>query len=100
MDSEGKGGGGMTIDEILGPILNAGRTLRLEDSVKTLASWDSLRQLDVILAIGDVLGRDLTAGEIESLNSIANIVHFLHRMGLEVEVDATGIVADRSSHSN
>jgi acyl carrier protein len=100
MDSERKGGASMTIDEILDPILNAGRMLRLEDSVKTLSSWDSLRQLDVILAIGDVLGRDLTAAEIESLNSIASIVRFLGSMGLEVEVDATGIDADRSSHSN
>jgi acyl carrier protein len=75
----------MTIDELLGPILQAGRPLTLKDSTDTLPSWDSARQVEVILAVEEAVGRDLTAIEIDRLKSIYSIVELLRASGIDVE---------------
>ncbi len=78
----------MNIDNILGPILQAGRPLRLDDSIETLSTWDSARQVEVILAVEEAARRDLTAVEIESMVSIRSIVQLLRNSGIAVEVDS------------
>jgi acyl carrier protein len=76
----------MTIDEILAPILRVQRPLALEDAVGLLPHWDSARHVDVILAVEEAAGVDLTAAEIERLRSIRDIVNLLREHGVEVEV--------------
>ncbi len=76
----------MRIDDILGSILQAGRALTMKDSADTVSTWDSARQVEVVLAVEDALGRDLTVNEVKSLTSIQNIVSLLRSNGVQVEV--------------
>jgi acyl carrier protein len=76
----------MNIDDLLGPILQAQRRLKLDDSVETLPSWDSTRQIDVILAVEEALGSDLTTSEIDRLKSIRDVVELFRTRGIQVEV--------------
>jgi acyl carrier protein len=76
----------MNIDDLLGPILQAQRPLKPDDSVETLPSWDSTRQIDVILAVEEALGSDLTTSEIDRLKSIRDVVELFRARGIQVRV--------------
>lgn len=76
----------MNIDDLLGPILQARRPLRLDDSVETLPSWDSTKQVDIILAVEEALGADLTPPEIDRLKSIKDIVELFRTRGVDMTV--------------
>jgi acyl carrier protein len=74
----------VTIDEFLQPILNTTQPLRLEDSPLTIATWDSLAQLNLITAIEDTIGGELTTNEVVSLKSVAAVLKVCNARGLEL----------------
>jgi acyl carrier protein len=76
----------MNIDDLLGPILQVQRHLKLDDSVETLPSWDSTRQVDVILAVEEALGSDLTTSEIDRLKSIRDVLELFRARGIQAEI--------------
>lgn len=76
----------MNIDDLLGPILQAERPLRLDDSVENLPSWDSTKQVDVIFAVEEALGSDLTTSEIDRLRSVRDIVELFRTRGVKLAV--------------
>lgn len=72
---------------MLGPVFpELERPLQADDSPLTLAAWDSVRQVDVVLAVEDAFGIGLTTAEIESLRSVGALVEILRRRRLDVEV--------------
>jgi hypothetical protein len=76
----------MSLDDILGPILEAGRPLLLDDSPQTIPTWDSVRQVEVVLAVEEALGCDLTADEIGRMDSIRRIVAVAQARGVAFAV--------------
>jgi acyl carrier protein len=76
----------MNLDDLLGPILQAQRPLKLDDSVETLPSWDSVKHVDVILAVEEALGSDLTALEIDRLKSIRDVMELFRSRGIQIEI--------------
>jgi len=76
----------MTLDEVLGPILHCGRPLTLQDSVDTVPTWDSARHVEVVLAVEEAIGRNLTLDEVSELRSIRAIVGLFKSHGLELQV--------------
>lgn len=77
----------MTIDTLLGPILDARAPLRPEDSPETIAAWDSLAHINLILAIEDAIGAELTTDEVLQLTSVKTIVEICSARGLELNGD-------------
>jgi acyl carrier protein len=78
----------MTIDELLQPILNVTVPLRLNDSRETIPSWDSLAQINIVSAIEDAVGVELTTAEVLSLKSVAKVIEVSRAHGLELTVTA------------
>ena len=78
----------MTIDELLQPILNVTVPLRLNDSRETIPSWDSLAQINIVSAIEDAVGVELTTAEVLSLKSVAKVIEVSRAHGLELMVTA------------
>jgi acyl carrier protein len=77
----------LRIQSVLGPVFpELERPLQADDSPLTLAAWDSVRQVDVVLAVEDAFGIGLTTAEIESLRSVGALVEILRRRRLDVEV--------------
>jgi acyl carrier protein len=77
----------MRLGPLLGPLFpQLDRPLREEDSPATLASWDSLKQIDIVLTVEEVFGIDLTTAEILSLTSVAALVGILRGRGIDVAV--------------
>jgi acyl carrier protein len=74
----------MTIEEFLQPILNTTGRLRLEDSPQTIPTWDSLAQLNLIIAIEDTIGSELTTNEVISLQSVAAVIEVCSARGMEL----------------
>lgn len=75
----------MTVDSLLGPILgDQGRSLRPEDCPETLRGWDSTKQIEIVVAIEDAYGIELTTAEILSLRSIGAIVEVLRKRGCKM----------------
>jgi acyl carrier protein len=75
----------MTINELLGPILSGdGKPLSLDDSPETLQAWDSLKHVQVLLAIEEAIGANLSIQEISKLNSIRDIMDLFRARGVEV----------------
>ena len=79
----------MTIEELLQPILNTTGPLRMEDSPQTIATWDSLAQVNLIVSIEDAIGIELTTDEVLSLNSVAAVVKVCRMRGLELMGDSS-----------
>ena len=78
----------MTIDELLQPILNVTVPLRLNDSRETIPSWDSLAQINIVSAIEDAVGVELTTAEVLSLKSVAKVIEVSRAHGLDLTVNA------------
>jgi acyl carrier protein len=77
----------MTIDEILGPILRTeDKPLKMDDSPKTLSTWDSITHVQVILAVEEAIGRDLPAADALKLTSIRSIMEIFRKYGLAVKL--------------
>jgi len=76
----------MTIDELLQPILNMTRPLQLTDSRDTIPAWDSLAQINIVAAIEDAVGVELSTSEVLSLKSVAKVVEVSRSHGLELTI--------------
>jgi acyl carrier protein len=79
----------MTVDELLQPILNTTRPLQLADSKETIPAWDSLAQINIVAAIEDAVGAELSTAEVLSLKSVANVVAVGSVHGLELTIAAS-----------
>jgi acyl carrier protein len=74
------------IQTLLAPLFpEIERPLRLDDSPATLWPWDSLRQLDIVLAVEDAFGITLSTADIVQLTSVGALVDILRGRGLDVE---------------
>ena len=77
----------MRIQSLLAPLFpEIERPLQAEDSPITLGPWDSLRQVDIILAVEETFDITLTTAEIVQLRSVGALVEVLRARGLDVEV--------------
>lgn len=77
----------MTIEALLAPILNTTAPLRLEDSPQTIPAWDSLAQINLIAAIEDVVGAELTTDEVLGLTSVAKVIEICRARGMELTLN-------------
>jgi acyl carrier protein len=77
----------LNINDLVGPVLGATRKLGIDDSPATIDTWDSVRQVDLILAIEEALGVDLTPKEIDSLNSCRAVAELFAKKGVRLEFD-------------
>ena len=78
----------MTVDELLQPILNTMRSLQLTDSNETIPAWDSLAQINIVAALEDAVGAELSTAEVLSLNSVTKVVEVARVHGLELTITA------------
>lgn len=78
----------MTVDELLQPILNTTVPLQLSDSRETIPAWDSLAQINIVAAIEDAVGAELSTAEVLSLKSVAKVIEVSRAHGLELTVTA------------
>ena len=62
------------------------RSLRAEDSPETLGSWDSIKQVDIILTVEEAFEIGLTTKEITELQSLGSLVRILRERGLDAEL--------------
>ncbi len=77
----------MTIQSLLGPLFpELERPLRADDSPATLGSWDSLRQVDIVVSVEEAFGIGLSTAEVAELKSVGALVDILKRRGIAVEV--------------
>ena len=77
----------MKIQSVLGPLFpELERPLTSDDSPLTLGSWDSIRQVDIVLSVEDAFGIGLTTAEIGRLSSVGALVEILRDRELDVEV--------------
>jgi len=76
----------MTVDELLQPILNTTRPLQLSDSKETIPTWDSLAQINIVGAIEDIVGTELSTAEVLSLKSVANVIEVCRAHGVELSI--------------
>jgi len=77
----------LKLQTLLGPLFpEVERPLVADDSPATLWPWDSLRQVDIVLAVEESFGIALTTAEIAELNSVKALIGILRRRGLEVEI--------------
>lgn len=75
----------MTLDNILAPVLGTlGRPLREDDCPETISGWDSVRQIEIVVALEDAFAIELSTAEILRLKSVRDILEVLHGRGLSV----------------
>lgn len=79
----------MTVNELLQPILNITAPLHLTDSPETIPAWDSLAQINIVAAIEDAVGAELSTAEVLSLKSVADVIEVSRAHGLEITITAT-----------
>lgn len=75
----------MTIDDLLQPILDTTRPLQRSDSKKTVATWDSLAQINIIAAIEDAVGTELSTEEVLNLKSVESIFEICRAHGVVLD---------------
>ena len=76
----------MKIQSLLAPLFpEIERPLHADDSPATLWPWDSLRQVDIILAVEETFNIGLTTREIAHLKSVGALAALLRARGLDVE---------------
>ena len=77
----------MTIDALLQPVLgDVGRPFCLEDCPETISRWDSIKQIELVVAIEDMCGVELTTAEILRLKSVGAILEVLHNRGIPIRL--------------
>ena len=74
----------MTVNEMLQPILNTANPLTMEDSRETVPEWDSLAQINLIAAIEDAVGGELTTDEVLGIKSVVDVINVCRAHGLEL----------------
>ena len=75
----------MTLEAILGPVLGEiGRPLREDDCPETIAGWDSVRQIEIVVALEDAFDIELSTSEILRLRSVRDILTVLQGRGLSL----------------
>lgn len=75
----------MTLTEVLVPVLgDVGRPLREEDGPETVKGWDSVKHLEIIVALEDAYRIELSTAEILRLKSIQDMLAVLRGRGLAV----------------
>lgn len=75
----------MKIQSLLAPLFpEVERPLTADDSPATLGSWDSVRQVDVVLTVEEAFDIALSTAEIAGLTSVGALVEILRRRGLDV----------------
>jgi acyl carrier protein len=79
----------MTVDELLQPILNTTVPLQPNDSRETIPSWDSLAQINIISAVEDAIGEELSTAEVLSLKSVADVVEVSRAHGLKLTITSS-----------
>ena len=71
------------LEEVVGSILGVpADTISDDSSSENIQSWDSLRQLSILLAVESVYGISIGANEAMDMNSIAAIKAVLKRHGV------------------
>ena len=75
----------MTIDELLQPILNTARPLNITDSPQSVPTWDSLAHINIISAIEDLTGTELSTEEVMNLTSVEAVVGICLARGFALE---------------
>jgi acyl carrier protein len=78
----------MTVDELLQPILNTTAPLRIDDSRETIPEWDSLAQINIIAAIEDVTGAELSTEEVLGIKTVAHVVELCRAHGLDLGINS------------
>ena len=74
------------LEEVVGSILGvAADTISDDSSSENIQSWDSLRQLSIILAVESAYGISIGANEAMDMNSIAAIKAVLKRHGVALQ---------------
>ncbi|MDR3409404.1 MAG: hypothetical protein P4L87_00410 [Formivibrio sp.] len=76
----------MTVDELLQPILKTIVPLKMDDSRKTIQTWDSLAQINMVQAIEDTVGEELSTAEVLSLKTVAKVIEVCRAHGVELTV--------------
>ena len=77
----------MRIQALLAPLFpEIERPLGTQDSPATLWPWDSLRQVEIILAVEEAFDITLTTADISRLQSLGALADVLRARGLDVEV--------------
>jgi acyl carrier protein len=75
----------MTLEAILGPVLGEiGRPLCEEDCPETIRGWDSVRQIEIVVALEDAFDIELSTSEILRLKSVRDILAVLQERGLSL----------------
>ena len=76
----------MSVDELLQPILNTTVSLKPSDNKETIPEWDSLAQINIVAAVEDLIGHELSTEEVLSLTSVENVLRVCKAHGLELEI--------------
>lgn len=76
----------MNVNELLQPILNTTSPLQLADGPESIPTWDSIAQINIITAIEDLVGGELSTDEVLSLKSVARVVEICRAHGVELAV--------------
>jgi acyl carrier protein len=77
----------MTLEAILTPVFgDIGRSLREDDRPETIAGWDSVRHIEVVVALEDAFGIELSTSEILRLKSVREILTVLRDRGLSLNL--------------
>jgi acyl carrier protein len=77
----------LKIQSLLGSLFpELERPLQADDSPVTVGGWDSLRQVEIILAVEETFGVALTTADIVELKSVGALVGILRRRGADVEL--------------
>jgi len=61
----------------------------LVDSKETIPAWDSLAQINIVAAIEDAVGAELSTAEVLSLKSVDKVVEVARAHGLELTITAS-----------
>ena len=74
------------LEEVIGSVLGVPAEILSDDSsADNTESWDSLRQLSILLAVESAYGISITTDDAVDMNSIAAIKAVLKRHGVEID---------------
>lgn len=78
----------MSLEQILAPVLGElGRPLREDDGPETIRTWDSVKQIEIVVSLEDIYDIELSTAEILRLRSVRDILAVLREHGLAVTLD-------------
>ena len=73
------------LEEVIGSVLGVSpESLSDDSSIENVQSWDSLRQLSILLALESAYGITITADQALDMNSISAIRALLAKHGVEL----------------